>query len=1781
MFKNLIAEHQKASLVGRLISLQQQQRTVFTDVQAMEDSENTEVEYNMNEVQNAIISIQTQLETCKETEKLAEVQQVLTPQEIHLQQIILADTSALALQPEARLPLMAQVESVRQAENQLLDQVFINHANSPINIEITAPSEIQRLVTRGINISGLATKLRTLMSEILRNNPDVFRYSRTNEGMKVMDHPLSSHEVMEIQNTIQEQIEMLATPEILAAYHKALPPQKAILEVRLISHLLDLLSGKNGNEILNDSTIDSSEDALMSTIASEQLRLTQEKPQEVKLPSLVNTHRDFKVEHFILDTLSRLDLIQRLGFLQSQQASISPHATSGICDPDVTAIQSPAIINRELPKIYAQLEAINEPDKLIPLIQELTPENLQAEQQMLLQAISIISSPDNLNSLSDAGKITKVANKKAMSKLQQVVMKRELDLLYAEPEKIDFIEISASTAPVQSLTKVDYATTCASKSIDLATLLSVVSQNSPQAPKAGKEAKDIISKNLNAKKLTESNETLDELNYMMQTSPEDIPFYIQELEPVDQTIVYSLISDQLKALKEKPHGDFKVNDMSMSQRVFDHASLIQRTPGTIKAGKMPDLSSIPARIEESKKDIAKKNVCDQLVALQRQRLSAAPGIVEASKSDMINNLSVTPETIKAAQNAVLAQIHLLSQPEQLKAEIVKFKPEELVLQQIVASDALQLAEVDEVINPIIEGIDFKKTEPLSVTASDKTIGSLFANQADTFRRSPLIVKQVKLEKSSELAKSNQEALEQKERAKLNNQLVTAIKAVTEVSPDAVKTIKSKKITEPIEIEEICQLQEIIRTLINNPENTKTALDGKNAQTVAKLIICMDDMAQTIKPVTQQEKKKVQDIESLGIDSNEQASLPENFRPISIFEQPVVIPEEALVVKPLEIKPPTMPEVLSQLVTAANNVVEVVPLISTLPMKDVKEMLIKDTEQTINICDKLLQSNDTKYLPDVTILIELCPELVATMSRVLPTIEKSARAELPSDPSCLITTISDIQRSALELTDEAKAKKYRESINSLYSTMKKMNGVLVDACIDPVLCASNIVAAAKRNDITTLNAEVANFEAAKIKSLSTGQNKKQIEKIDAIIQQISPTVKTISSTPTQSKKPSASAITESIPQLIKLIAKESENPFAEMEKIAKTSDVPTFVDVAIPKIELSSATLSRAVASADRTGADDAIEQLIRSTTDSQAALLKGIDLKGVDSVPVYMDFVSNLNTSMSSLGSILSATKTASATPVSLKRCQRTLSRVMNQMKEQLASKEKSKDSGKNSKLEGKKLDFIKGAVSTVQSMITTLSARASSKVPENFNAIFQKQLPTIKSNIEQLKASGSSLTKANSDKSSGAEFNRELDALLQTFNTFTDSVNSTENLDIVDIAGSLIDVSTKLASTVGTVSRMSDKTAGMPDIANSEKIPSRFNLPPVPTDTSGLKAVELNQEISQLISDYKDSLSDFQKKSLSSKAPNSELAELLLALNDKLRIICIKALCISTCANNFQLQNDIARDLNTIVLQFNVIIRTLRSRFLLSCPDWEGTIPTLTKNLSDTCMSVSSTAKKISDEESANEEFKKLFGLKFTQALGPLTSSLNALTSDSEISKSLPEGPHKEWSSNMLEIGIKLGDSVMKVFKYLKEHPSKKMKPDSILDFATVLTHELISLDQHAQSLYSKSGEPEQHASDALRSIAKLGKVFTDSVTGIDIPGLKDAVVSLCKAAGNTADSADAALKKRVKKSTSAAAASKINEVIEVMSEEDLMKRLILESKVIKARLYLGRFEKKLSSLQ
>ena len=90
-----------------------------------------------------------------------------------------------------------------------------------------------------------------LQSEILRNT-EAFRYAKISEGF---DHPLSPNEVIEIQQIIMVQLQMLDTPTIHTVHHKAHPMHKAIAEVRLISNMLQLFSGKNGSELLKNCNI--------------------------------------------------------------------------------------------------------------------------------------------------------------------------------------------------------------------------------------------------------------------------------------------------------------------------------------------------------------------------------------------------------------------------------------------------------------------------------------------------------------------------------------------------------------------------------------------------------------------------------------------------------------------------------------------------------------------------------------------------------------------------------------------------------------------------------------------------------------------------------------------------------------------------------------------------------------------------------------------------------------------------------------------------------------------------------------------------------------------------------------------------------------------------------------------------------------------------------------------------------------------------------------------------------------------------------------------------------------------------------------------------------------------------------------------------------------------------------------------------------------------------------------------------------------------------------------
>lgn len=1789
----------KYNLVARCASLQKEQRTVFKDVQDLDNPDIKDLkDFNSNDIQDAMISLQHQFDQMNDPDKLREAQANLSASQFQLQQKILAQAQDLALQPEARLPITPTLDSIKDAEDDLVENLMVAYGNNPTKVDLIQSPELQRLINRGISLTSDINKLQALTNQLLQNNPDAFSYAKTSDGMKVMDHPLLPHDIMETQDAIAKQMNYLNSPEMLALQQKAMPTEKVIQEVRLLSNMLDLLTGKNGDSIICDQDIEANEDAILEKISADQLRISQEDPSKLKLPALVNTHKSLKADHYLLDTLARLDLAQRLGFLQQQQCSISD-APAGVMNPDEASIQPAAVVHRELPSILDQLDALNEPQKLANLIKSLPSTNIAAQQQILLQLASILASPKLLENYGPNAKVLKVAARKAMNRLQEALMKRQIELLNAEPNKVGEIDADVNTSSIEALQRTGYGSEVATKAGSLASLLTKLQANSKASEKIGDPAKKNINKACEGKKMSDVKDMYEELNHLNEVSPEDVPDYVGELNKEEQALAYHIAADRLKALKATPRGEMKVSDMSMAAKVFDRAALIQRNNFEAKEIGAPEIGKLQPKIDSSKLDVAKRNVADQLVALQRLRVAAAPNIITAAKLDEDLLKGVNGDTIGKSLDSIANQFNLTTSPEKLKNEISKSSPQEVVVQQALVDDAIRLATNDAFMDPIVAKLNATGLDPTSKETASKIVKEILDKQAQAFKGDPAAVKKIELFTPAELTEINADTKEQKERSKLNHQFLQAIDTISALSPEAVKISKAKASGAPIktDVNDLSKLQDLMKSIVVEPAKMKPKISALPADDVSNLIALLSDMAKTVTPLTTAEREKYKELTGLGIDptivkadiqakvsdskskkgSKQSSSTKANpeakkiaAKPISIFKQPIKPDKTATKgVKAAPATAPTLSEALEMLVQAASGVVDMVPKMAAIPLKEAKETLIKDTNLALDICGDMIESNEKPYNSQAPILVEMLPELVGAMTRVVPSLPKSLKEVVPQDPSVIIPIVSNLMKAAIDLNNPKNMEAMKKAASELMEMLKKVNAAVDNAIADPMVCGANILQAGKKQDFPEVHKGLIDFQTAKVNSLKNGSNAKQVKLLDPIMTTMMPVVRNNVAKEKGNNKQSDSGFADLIKALEKAIGKDPDDPFQQINAITKVSDVSPFLANVKPQLSLASDSLINSIAKSERKGTSNAIEDLIKQTADAQASLLKGIDLKNTGNLPDAIKYFDGIKSSMKSLDSVIDSTKKASATPVSLRRAQRTLERVFDQLNEKLQESSKNPD---KSQFDQAKIDFMKASAAALQPAVTALSARCSTPAADVFRNKVSSQLPAFNKKLTALKSAGAIVGKAVPDKQATVELDHLLDDLINSLNGFVDKVQDTKNVPLLDAAGNLVNVSDQVIDAVGFVANLSDKSSDKPDIANSEKLPSRFILPTLPADIKINSVSDLYSDIAALTTEYNNLEKEFLQASTQSKTSNSELVDKMLNLHEKVRVLSLRNLSMSASTNNINNQNDMAKELNNLVTAYNKVLQKLRAKFLCSAKDWNTKAPPMVDTITASTEMLKSIAKKIADEEAKNEQFLKVFGVQFANALGPLSAAHSAVSSDADVAKTL-SGPQKEWGAAMCDIGKKMGDSVMKAFNYLKDHPNKKLKPDLISGFANQLTKKLNQIDERAKDIFAKSDNPAAHCAEAMKGFPKLGSSFNECVAGIDIPGLKDAISSLCKAAEKLQQNAEAANKNK-------GAAVTVKAGLEQLDEEDLMKRLILEAKVIKARIFLTRFEAQLNKV-
>jgi len=268
------------------------------------------------------------------------------------------------------------------------------------------------------------------------------------------------------------------------------------------------------------------------------------------------------------------------------------------------------------------------------------------------------------------------------------------------------------------------------------------------------------------------------------------------------------------------------------------------------------------------------------------------------------------------------------------------------------------------------------------------------------------------------------------------------------------------------------------------------------------------------------------------------------------------------------------------------------------------------------------------------------------------------------------------------------------------------------------------------------------------------------------------------------------------------------------------------------------------------------------------------------------------------------------------------------------------------------------------------------------------------------------------------------------------------------------------------------------------------------------------------------------------------------------------------------------------LVKEFEKLIKALRGRFLLR-GDWKEVSEKLFKQISTLIAQGLSAAREASataDREEANRDSN---AAKFKEAILLLQEQINAANKTKErITGAKKQSMNREWGSQMIGIANGLADAARKVLIHAKDHP-KSTAGDKLIPITKELSEALVGVAKVAEEVAEKPvGEAvEESIIKEMEKIKNLGVKFQEAIgTDKSVQSLKDAIKQVVMGI----DSFMGMAKESMEAKKAAAAGKKNKKTITAphLDQEKLMKRLELESRVIRARIILERGEKQFTEM-
>ena len=1745
-------------------------------------------------VNDAVMSIGKMSQQFTDTKALKETMSRLTPDQVLVQQLLLNYTTDNLQNNAIDLPIAETVQGIQVRKAELIKAASDAQAENHIDIKVKTPDDVNRAISRGFSTIKLLETLLTVQQQMISNSPEICKFVHSPEGQQILRAPIEPSQILDIQQQIIKCVDMADSPENLAAFLSTFTTEQLLLQQRITNATLNLLSSDELFSIISDQTTETNINGVLkaaNVILQSQIKADKE---ATKLSSLIDIETVSRAQETINSLLERMQAAQALMTVQSAHEAVVPNLHKFNETVDASAAINPQLVKQCTQMLQTQTEYLKQPQQFAQVIAQMRPEDIQVQQAPITYLAAILATaPQKEISVQNTSSFQTTANT-LMESIQNNIAENISNIPH-QLENIKGIDTIDAIDLFAQHEKILQACSDAQALSQIVKNIRGNTENIDQMAQSG-QASQVLQAKLNDKSLDQTRKQMIYLADIVSQGQEELDQAVKQLTQEQKVIIFSLLQHQLVDLKDLDKVIKTVKEKSMQSRLFDCSLLIQAEPRKGISNKslsqaLPDVATAQTDLAKSFQSLAEAALSANILTLMKLKAPKSPAEQKQKQALLAGQAQAcTLEKLQNIQKAIYQQLYIAgTQPEQLSKFIAAETPEDSALSLALLQHLSMLGNAPQYVQASSQGINFVPTDTMDTAVVDQTTqvnattiaSRLIQYQLMALQNNPASAANIPLPIATDLVKISDAGRESLERSKLKTKMTTIQAELLTKMPEVATAVSKSRQAGMIKInitpEEIKEYQGDVKALVgSNMSNSRILLSANNKeQDIVKKLAVLHNLIEITAPkqtmtTTFSDVSKLESLFDVNIDAT-------------------VIPTVTTTVSTAKPRSELM-----SVASAAQTAADLLPILahfSALPLSECQRIFTTENQEAIDIIEKLMSpktQGDRDNL--VQQLSDIIPQLVASLTRVIAKANNNPelRAMLVQDPAQILQITNEIQTSSVDLSKEENAKRFRQMNSMLLQILKNLNaGLSTDADTakaksqsESLATCANLVKAIKTRDIGKIHSELIDLRAAKTQSKASNTDDFNIDSVISQLGDLEQRVQQYYIVGADADQTILSALQQVEKKTIDIINKETPNPFAQIEQIQTPEQLDTVFLDSRSKLESATSKLVSAVQTRNSEQSRQLIADIIKSVADSQAAMFRGFDISGCQSTPIYTDYMSMIGSSMNAIHSIIDIGKTSTVSSTAIRRSTRSFNRMINSMIDMMEDRNTDVFSAKPSTpLEQARLQFIKDAANSIQTVISTVATNAAAKIPESFQNIMSKETPRLESTIKAIAASAENLKSVNTDKQLSDDFTNEINALVSSLSSFQKvATNGTPSLD--DVTQQLIAVSDHMQKTLAKSELLTDQVQKVPDLESAEKIPQSFPIPPVP-DTSNTNIKEAFKLFEQYLAEYIKIQTTFNQYVAHPAATNAHFVQIIFPLYQQMEALVTSLLTVSATTLSLDYQQSLTSAATSLVKSFDDLLHSLKDKFLLR-GDFDTLSRKVAQEIQETIQEAHATATKALEQALKEESIHAAIIAKYMALINPLKTVLSTLErKQNEINKT-ESSTSKELASSIIKPCNGISQALNHLLLFSKSHTDAIKNSDEMLQLGSELIKKLSDSMSSIEKISQGAAEPEGIIATSMKPLAESGLNFTVKVqtNNAEAKKLIDVIKNLCQAAKGLALTSEQALNKKksqqIKKQSGAAA-----EAPKTLPKSNLLKRLELESRVIKARTILERSEKKLESMK